>query len=89
MPSAEQRPSRGAVLLLAGLAGACWLATALGVCITVFFYLTRHEAHGAMAAIAVLFGLFTVVVLVLAIFFGVYASSKLEVIATVGSSDAA
>lgn len=88
LPSADQRPSQGAVLLLAGLAGACWLATALGVCLTAFAYLTRNEAHGAMEGLAVLFGFFTVATLVIAIVFGVYASSKLEVIAKVGSSDA-
>lgn len=74
-------PSEGAVLLLAGLSGAFWLATAVGCVVTWFLFITRHEAHGAMAGVALAAGALTLGALVIALVCGFTASSKLRRIA--------
>jgi uncharacterized BrkB/YihY/UPF0761 family membrane protein len=77
---AQSKPSSRSVLMLASIAGACWLVAAASLALTVFFIVERNSAHGAFAGIAVLFGFITIAAVGVGAAFSVAASSKLRIL---------
>ena len=76
--SESSKPSPRSILMLAGLAGACWLIAALALIVTVGCFLDRNGGHG-MVFLA--FGAFAVITLIaagIAVALGLAAQSRLR-----------
>jgi hypothetical protein len=76
--TASGRPSPRSVLLLAGIAGACWFLAVAAAGVTLLFFLNRHDGHGVVVIGAIAFSLVTLVALGVATTLGMIASSRLR-----------
>jgi uncharacterized membrane protein len=72
----SRKPSPRSILLLAGVAGACWLIAALALVVALTSFADRHDAHGIMFLASVAFAAIALVAGGVALAFGVVASSR-------------
>jgi hypothetical protein len=75
--TASSEPSPRSVLLLAGIAGACWFVAVTAACLTLLFLLNRHDGHGVVVIGAIAFSLVTLEALGIATTLSMVASSRL------------